>query len=172
MIVQELQRLMRAEIAKAVTTALEQTKEVAEAVARNVANDVAQDVVQNALEAFQADDLPDEDSQTDLALALREAFTSSEPPAKSKRRSPRVRLDKQTAKPGSLAVAKAGNNSIPVRIVAGPFMIAGKTLYKVERLTPGKNFTGGMKPLEDLYTFTEGDAEALGQSSAPPSSKR
>ncbi len=155
---------MRAEIAKAVSGAMQETKEVAETVARSVANDVAQQVTQTALEAFHSED---PDSQTEFAVALKAALTESEPP-KPKRRAPRVRLERHDVKLGMRAVARAGNNHIPVKITAGPFMVNGKILYEVERLTPGKNFTGGTKPLQDLYAFTQGDEESL--SSAPPPS--
>jgi hypothetical protein len=166
LLVLELQRLMREEIEKAVSAAMERTKHVAETVARSVANDVAQDVVQNALEAFNDPD----GVQADLVMALKDTFASSSAPAK--RRPARRRLSAEDAKTGSKAVARAGNNHIPVEIVSGPFNLEGRPVYRVKRLTKGKDFTGGMKPLEDLFVFTEEDAESLQHSSAPPSRRR
>lgn len=174
LLVLELQRLMREEIGKAVSVAMEQTKHVAESVARSVANDVAQDVVQNALEAFN----DPEGVQADLVSALKESFAASPSPppeggsSKPKRRPSRVRLDSANAIPGSRATARAGNNHIPVEIVSGPFSVGGKAVFRVKRLTKGKDFAGGLKPLSDLFVFTEEDTEALHQSSAPPSRRR
>ncbi len=127
------------------------------------------EIVQTALEAYCEDD-------TDtLAAALKELTTDEEKAPESRessrarRRAPRKRLG-AGARPGTYAMARVGNGHLPVRIKAGPFKVNGKDFYKVDRLTPGKSFTQGMKPLAELFEFTEEDAEALKQTqtSTPP----
>jgi hypothetical protein len=164
-----LVQLLVGELKKEMQRALAKAVEELKASTENTARAVAQGEIQAALEAYRDEDLED---------AIKDVFSSSvvesEPDpgdAPLRRRLPRSRLSESDAKPGIRAAARVGHEYRPVLIAEGPFMVDGRALYKVERLTPGKNFTGGMKPLTELYELTEDDNETIRlSSSSPPAS--